>query len=195
MTEAAAPAGQTEASPSPAAAQEPKLNRREFLNIAWLASLGFLTVSVGGLSILFGMPRFREGEFGGIFTFGPVSELPAADVAPANLPKIKLWMSNNPGGLLALYKVCVHLGCIYAWNDQEFKFICPCHGSQYQHDGTYISGPAARSLDRFVITIEDENGTLLAQTPEDGGPVPIPNNPNAIVRVDTGKKITGVTHD
>lgn len=193
MTEAV-PAGQTEASPTPEAPQEPKLNRREFLNIAWLASLGFLTVSIGGASLLFGMPRFREGEFGGIFTFGTVSDLPSPDVAPANLPKVKLWMSNNPDGLLALYKVCVHLGCIYAWNDQEFKFICPCHGSQYQHDGTYISGPAPRSLDRFVITIEDENGTVLNQTPEDGGPVPLPDNPNAIIRINTGSKITGKVH-
>lgn len=193
MTEAV-PAGQPESPLTLDAQGEPKLNRREFLNIAWLASLGFLTLSLGGLTVLFGMPRFREGEFGGLFTFGPVSELPSSDVAPVNFPKVKLWMSNNSSGLLALYKVCVHLGCIYAWNDQEFKFICPCHGSQYQHDGTYISGPAARSLDRFAIIIQDENGNVIAQTPEGGGPVPIPDNPNAIVVIDTGHKILGQTH-
>ena len=194
MSEAAVPAGQAEQASTEAAQAEAKLNRREFLNLAWLASLGFLTLSISGVTILFSLPRFREGEFGGVVTFGPVSDLPGADVAPTNLPKVKLWVSNNPTGLLALYKVCVHLGCIYGWNDQEFKFICPCHGSQYQHDGTYISGPAPRSLDRFVITIEDENGQILAQTPEDGGPVPVPDNPSAIVRINTGVKIQGETH-
>lgn len=193
MTEAAAPAGQAEQ--PPVEQSELKLNRREFLNLAWLASLGFLTLSISGVAVLFGLPRFREGEFGGVFTIGPVSELPAVDTTPGNFPKVKMWVSNTPEGIVALYKVCPHLGCLYGWNDQEFKFICPCHGSQYQHDGTYISGPAPRSLDRFVIRIEDEAGTVLAETPEDGGPVPVPDNPNALVRVDTGSKIIGESHD
>ena len=194
MTEAAAPAGQAE--PSPAEKhEENKLNRREFLNIAWLASLGFLTLSIGGMTVLFGLPRFREGEFGGIFTAGTVADLPDVDSTPENFPKVKVWLSNNPDGLLALYKVCPHLGCLYGWNDQEFKFICPCHGSQYQHNGTWIYGPAPRSLDRFVIRFEDQNGNVLAETPEDGSPLPVPADPNAIVRVDTGDKINGPAHD
>src|SRR3990170_5732003 len=187
MTEAAAPAGQAEQTSG--VENELKLNRREFLNIAWLASLGFLTLSVGGLTVLFGLPRFREGEFGGVFTPGTVADLPAVETTPENFPKVKMWLSNTPQGLLALYKVCPHLGCLYGWNDQEFKFICPCHGSQYQHDGTYISGPAPRSLDRFVVRFEDENGNVIAETPEDGSPVPVPADPSTIVRVDTGSKI------
>lgn len=171
-----------------------QINRREFLNLAWLGSLGFLTLSISGVTVLFGLPRFQEGEFGGIFDFGLVSELPGVEGAPVNLPKVKLWISNNPDGLLALYKVCPHLGCIYGWNEQEFKFICPCHGSQYEHDGTYISGPAPRSLDRFVIVIEDENGQTLVQTPEDGAPVRIPTNLNSRVHINTSKKILGETH-
>lgn len=193
MTQAAVPTGQTENAP-PEEQANPPLNRREFLNIAWLASLGFLTVALGGGAVIFGIPRFREGEFGGMFTVGRVADLPPQDSGPANYPKVKLWISNSAEGLTALYKVCVHLGCIYGWSDQETKFICPCHGSQYAQNGDYILGPAPRSLDRFVITIEDENGNILAQTPEDGGPVAIPNNPNAIVRVNTGAKILGEVH-
>jgi cytochrome b6-f complex iron-sulfur subunit len=194
MTEAAVPAGQAE--PSPAAEKEQiQLNRREFLNIAWLASLGFLTVSLGGLTVLFSLPRFREGEFGGIFNAGTVADLPAVDSSPANLPKVKLWLSNTSNGLMALYKVCPHLGCLYGWNDQEFKFICPCHGSQYEHNGDYISGPAPRSLDYFTIRFEDQNGNVLAETPAEGGPTPVPEDESAIVRIDTGSKIIGEAHD
>lgn len=192
MTQAAVPTGQTEVPLEEQA--NPPLNRREFLNIAWLSSLGFLTLTLAGGAVIFGIPRFREGEFGGMFTVGRVGDLPGPEAAPANFPKVKLWISNTPEGVTALYKVCVHLGCIYGWSDQEFKFICPCHGSQYAQNGDYILGPAPRSLDRFVITIEDENGNVLAQTPEDGGPVPLPDNPNAIVRVNTGAKILGEVH-
>ncbi len=175
--------------------EEMKMNRQEFLNLAWLASLGFLTFGLAGVTILFSYPRFREGEFGGIFTIGLVSKLPKVGASPDNFPKVKLWLSNTEDGLQALYKVCPHLGCLYSWNDQEFKFICPCHGSQYEIDGDYILGPAPRSLDLFIIRIEDENGNLLVETPAEGGPIQVPDNPNAVVRVDTGSKVIGESHD
>jgi cytochrome b6-f complex iron-sulfur subunit len=170
------------------------INRREFLNLAWLASLGFLLVDIGGMSYLFAMPRFKEGEFGGVLTIGKVGDLPAVNSAPTNLPKVKLWIANSDKGVMALYKVCTHLGCLYNWNNQEGKFICPCHGSQFQLNGTYIQGPAPRSLDRFLVQVVDSNsGDVLAET-KDGDPVAMPDNPDAIVKVDTGKKFPGLPH-
>lgn len=180
---------------APEEVEELKVNRQEFLNIAWLASLGFLTIGLSGVTLIFSWPRFREGEFGGLTLPLPVANLPEIGSAPENNPKIKLWLSNTNEGVMALYKVCPHLGCLFAWNDAEFKFICPCHGSQYENDGDYISGPAPRSLDRFAIRILDENGDTLAETPEDGGPVPLPDNPNAVLVIDTGKRILGETHE
>ena len=172
-----------------------KINRREFLNLAWLASLGFLTVDMAGITYLFSMPRFKEGEFGGVFTAGRVSELPEAGSAPINFPKVKLWLSNTEQGVMAIYKVCTHLGCLYNWNDQEAKFICPCHGSQFEVDGTYIRGPAPRSLDRFVLQIVAEDGNVLAESdPTTGEPVPVPDDPNATIKVDTGKRLSGPAH-
>ena len=171
------------------------VSRREFLNMAWLASLGLMTVNFAGASYLFAMPRFKEGQFGGVFTTGRVADLPAAGTAPENLPKVKLWLSNTEQGVLAIYKVCTHLGCLYNWNSQEGKFICPCHGSQFQADGEYIRGPASRSLDRFVLQIVSPDGEVLAETdPETGAPVKLPDNPEAVIKVDTGRKITGKTH-
>jgi cytochrome b6-f complex iron-sulfur subunit len=169
------------------------LNRREFLNIAWLASLGFLVAEVSGATIIFSYPIFKEGEFGGIIPFS-MSKVPELLSAPGNHPKVKIWLSNTPEGLVALYKVCPHLGCLFGWSDQEFKFICPCHGSQFEHDGDYILGPSPRSLDRFAITIVDEKGQVLAQS-DDGSPISIPSDPSAVVRVDTGKKTLGEVHD
>jgi cytochrome b6-f complex iron-sulfur subunit len=181
---------------TPPSQQEKKsISRREALNFAWLASLGFLTVSLAGVSFLFAMPRFREGEFGGVVTVGPVGELPAEGTAPANYPKVKFWLSNTDQGLYAIFKVCTHLGCLYNWVDQENKFICPCHGSQFQPNGQYIQGPAPRNLDRFVVeAVDPVSGAVLAETPPDGGPMPVPDNPDAIIRVKTGDRIKGETH-
>ena len=170
------------------------INRREFLNLAWLASLGFLTLNVAGVTYLFTMPRFKAGEFGGVVDVGTVSSLPEAGSAPENMPKTKIWLSNTDTGVIALYKVCTHLGCLYNWNNQEVKFICPCHGSQFQANGQYIHGPAPRSLDRFVIRALDPNSraVLKESTYE---PMPLDNvPPDAIIQVDTGDKVRGLPH-
>lgn len=173
----------------------PKISRREFLNLAWLASLGFLLVDIGGITYLFAMPPFKEGEFGGKFAFGTPFELPTVGGSPQNLPKLRFWLSNTEKGIIALYKVCTHLGCIYNWSDQEEKFICPCHGSQFQADGTYIRGPAPRSLDRFVIQLVDSGSDqVIAETDPEGNPLPLPQDPNLIIRIDTGRRILGKPH-
>ncbi len=179
---------------SPADEFTKRVNRREFLNFAWLASLGFITLNIAGATYLFSMPRFKEGEFGGVVTVGTVAEMPEAEASPLNFPKVKFWLSHTSQGVMALYKVCTHLGCLYNWREQEHKFVCPCHGSQFELNGNYILGPAPRSLDRFAIQIVDQgSGEVIAQS-ENGEPLPLPENANAIVRVDTGKRIKGAPH-
>jgi len=175
------------------AEEKMSVNRREFLNLAWLASLGFLTISLGGVTYLFSLPRFKEGEFGGVVSIGTVGDLPLTDGPPDNFPKTKFWLSNSEQGASALYTVCTHLGCLYGWRDQEDKFVCPCHGSQFEKDGSYITGPAPRSLDRFGMRVVDvDTGEVLAES-TDGKPLPLPDNPNAIVQVDTGIRVKGDT--
>jgi cytochrome b6-f complex iron-sulfur subunit len=149
---------------------------------------------MAGITYLFSMPRFREGEFGGLYTVGTVSELPPAGSPPVNIPKVKMWLSNTDQGVMSLYKVCTHLGCLYNWDTQANRFRCPCHGSQFQSNGTYIAGPAPRNLDRFVVQAVDPNtGEVLAES-TDGEPLPVPDNPDAVIRVDTGQRIQGERH-
>ncbi len=175
--------------------EKTKVNRREFLNFAWLVSIGFLMIDIAGITFLFALPRFKEGEFGGIFTLGKVGDFPPPGPTPINYPKAKIWFSNTDEGVKALYKVCTHLGCLYNWQDQEVRFICPCHGSQFEPDGDYIQGPAPRSLDQFIVMVESPDGQVLSETdPTTGDGVPLPNDPNAIIKVDTGRKIIGDRH-
>ena len=58
---------------------------------------------------------------------------------------------------LAIYQRCVHLGCKFAFNDSCVSFKCPCHGSHYNVDGEWLSGPAPRSNDRFLIDISGDS--------------------------------------
>ena len=96
--------------------------------------------------------------------------------------------------IIALYDVCVHLGCLYAWQEVTGRFECPCHGSKYQKDGTYIEGPAPRSLDRMVISFVGASNQVVAMTDSKGDPLQAPSDPSLDLIVDTGKVITGRSH-
>ena len=60
----------------------------------------------------------------------------------------------------ALNAVCTHLGCVVPWNKAENKFMCPCHGSQYDKNGKVVRGPAPLSL-ALAHRTEDPNGKVL----------------------------------
>jgi cytochrome b6-f complex iron-sulfur subunit len=189
----AAPAtGHAGAPVVPAETEEQGVSRREFLNYAWLATLGIFTLQLGGIGYHFALPRFKAGEFGGTFDI-PVADVPNATSDPLANHRGKFWLINSDQGIVALYKVCTHLGCIYDWKPTENRFICPCHGSTFERNGTFVLGPAPRGLDRFVITVRDQAGNVLAQSDASGTPIPLPSGA-ASVAVDTGKVVQGPRH-
>ncbi|HLY31086.1 MAG TPA: ubiquinol-cytochrome c reductase iron-sulfur subunit [Ktedonobacterales bacterium] len=74
------------------------------------------------------------------------------------------WVVDSDGSYwLALYQVCVHLGCKVPFRDDCNSFKCPCHGSHYNIDGEYLDGPAPRSLDRFAMSF-DKSGVVQVDT-------------------------------
>jgi cytochrome b6-f complex iron-sulfur subunit len=172
-----------------AALESPGLTRREFLYYIWGASMALLLAGSGGAVLWFAFPRFREGEFGGIKRLN-ISDLPEPDSTPEEHADVKLWLVNTSQGMLGIYKVCTHLGCLYKWVPTNNRFECPCHGSKFELDGTYIEGPAPRSLDRFEITLVDESGNEVAASDEEGNPIVVP--PDAVeIIVNTGQRIEG----
>ncbi len=191
--------------PKPTAAEvaapqalDPNITRREFLNYAWLASVALVACETVGLSLWFAFPNFRVGQFGGQFPIGKATDvLPEINAAPKAYTDGKFWLvnldtTNRHGeprkGIMALYKVCVHLGCLYEWIPMTNRFECPCHGSKFELTGDYISGPARRNLDRFVIQAIAPNGTIK-ETDAKGNPLVINGDEKLIV--DTGKRILG----
>jgi cytochrome b6-f complex iron-sulfur subunit len=193
--------------------QPEPLTRREFLYYTWAASMALFMLSTGGALVWFAVPRFRTGEFGGVFTL-PVEELPPPDADPRAYDAGRFWLvqvgaqaaadprrpeghASQPG-VLALYKVCVHLGCLYQWRPSADYFYCPCHGSRYLKDGVRVHRPATRNLDRFVVRALDAAGSLLAETvagdpnsdPRAGQPLPLPPGTRTL-QVDTGRRIFG----
>jgi cytochrome b6-f complex iron-sulfur subunit len=64
--------------------------------------------------------------------------------------------------------ICTHLGCVVPWNASEDKFICPCHGSQYDATGKVVRGPAPLSLALAHADVtEDDKVALTTWTETD----------------------------
>jgi cytochrome b6-f complex iron-sulfur subunit len=194
------------------------MTRREFLYYVWGASMALFMAEMSGALVWFALPRFRAGEFGGVFTL-EVSAIPQPDSGPKDFPDGRFWLTNlgskdvadprqpkdYPGwvqpGLVAIYKVCVHLGCLYKWVPTNNRFECPCHGSKYLSSGLRVDGPARRNLDRFIIRALDANGNELAKTPSGnpdsdptaGAPLTLPSG-TAKIEIDTGKRMQGASN-
>jgi len=60
-------------------------------------------------------------------------------------------------GNFGINAICTHLGCVVPWNSGANKYICPCHGSQYDANGKVVRGPAPLSLALAHIDVEDDN--------------------------------------
>jgi cytochrome b6-f complex iron-sulfur subunit len=73
-------------------------------------------------------------------------------------------------GVVALYQVCVHLGCRVPQCDTSQWFECGCHGSYYNQVGEKKAGPAPRGLDRFAMSVTGgvltvDTGTIIQGPP------------------------------
>jgi len=186
--------------------------------------MALFLAETGGAILWFAVPRFKAGEFGGVFTLDP-ADVPPMDSGPVAFDAGRFWLVNNGNkeiahlygqdpqhavpngdilktdypqkpGVKALYKVCVHLGCLYKWVPTNDRFECPCHGSKYLPTGIRVDGPARRNLDVFVIQVVDASGKVLAETKAEegslqGGAVDVSQPGAAKLLINTGKRIVG----
>ena len=144
------------------------LTRRQFLAIGWTVAGLVATGEALGAVGSFMYPRLEEGSFGGRVNIGSLADilktLKDEKAKPDDSKKNtgRFYLARTPDGILALYRKCVHLGCVVPWNDGEDQFHCPCHGSLYNRKGEVRGGPAPRPLDIFPISEED--GNLIVDT-------------------------------
>jgi cytochrome b6-f complex iron-sulfur subunit len=127
----------------------------------------------------FAYPRIKANTFGGRFTLDTKASELKVDDNPLLDADGKFYVikvppdatvqpvpdddnSVNPANIMAIYQVCVHLGCLVPYIPSEKRFICPCHGSTYERDSQYVRGPAPRNLDQFRVKVV--NDTIVVNT-------------------------------
>lgn len=159
----------------------PDMGRRQFMN---LLAFGAVTgTAIGGLYpvIKFFIPASSGGSGGGVTAKDALgNDIIVSDYLtshPAGDRSLAQGLKGDPTYLvvtedktLANYginAVCTHLGCVVPWNANENKFMCPCHGSQYNSEGKVVRGPAPLSLALANATVTDDKVSLTKWTETD----------------------------
>lgn len=64
------------------------------------------------------------------------------------------FVRKEKGVIRALSSVCPHLGCTIGWDAAAGRYLCPCHDTLFEADGSFISGEAKRAMDDLPVKIE-----------------------------------------
>lgn len=198
------PAGRSIVVDTPVAKPVPKrgvITRRIFILGGFWSALGLLIVGLLGAPLDFMWIRKVRG-FGGPVAVTP-DRVPAVGAAPQRIIEGKFWLVNleagttpngeeTPGGVLALWQKCPHLGCTVPFRDAfEFQgrkgwFRCPCHNSTYTKEGgVLVFGPAPRPMDVFPVEVQQDGG-LIVQTGREFEGTGSPANPSRAVPLEPG---------
>jgi cytochrome b6-f complex iron-sulfur subunit len=158
---------------------EVQVNRRLFLNRAWLLAMSVFGVAFGGTSVAMLWPNSLAG-FGGKINAGKLPDILKAIQLDGRYynPEgrfyivtyehtddkenmyVKAGVAKN--GIMTLYQKCAHLGCRVPYCPTSEWFECPCHGSKYNYAGERQPGsPAPAGLWRFPFDIEADGGIVV----------------------------------
>lgn len=141
-----------------------KLDRRSFLKKVAEIFFTIAALVSAGLYLLFAYPkRIRAKKTVYVYACDE-DELPVQGVRQYYLKyslrgqevQKKIFIVNTGKEQFCLSSVCTHLGCLVAWYRPENKFLCPCHGGQYDIYGNVTAGPPAAPLNKLPIKIENE---------------------------------------
>jgi Rieske Fe-S protein len=70
---------------------------------------------------------------------------------------------KKDGKIELLSAKCTHLGCIINRVEQA-NFVCPCHGSRFNEDGSIVKGPAVKSLTKLTYVIDPQTKELIVKS-------------------------------
>ncbi|MFN2216520.1 MAG: ubiquinol-cytochrome c reductase iron-sulfur subunit [Anaerolineales bacterium] len=133
-----------------------KISRGEFLRISsrvFLAVSGFM-----GLGMLVRYLGYQsESEVPNEVDLGLATIFPTG--SKTVLPDVPAVLIHDQDGFKALSLTCTHLGCTLEEDDN--KFSCPCHGSQFDENGNVVHGPANRRLTNLKVEVNDEGHLIL----------------------------------
>lgn len=141
--------------------------RRTILRFGFLGAVGLAATEIAALVTPFIRVNRVEG-LGSPVAIGTKASLlqlfSTTNDRPILFREGRFFLLHAPGGIIAAYRKCTHLGCAVPWNDAEDRFHCPCHGSEYdKRTAVVLRIPAPKPLQLFHIA-ESAEGQLVVDT-------------------------------
>ena len=151
-----------------------ELTRRNFLSLAIVGIGGIITAILGipAVGYLVGPALTRQAE--DWIQLGSVKKV---ETGTPTLFKVTLqhqtgWVTSQEElsayvltedgqNYVALSNICSHLGCRVRWIPDQGKFYCPCHDGIFNKDGSVVSGPPPRPMDRYQTKLDDKGDLFI----------------------------------
>lgn len=132
----------------------PTVTRRSFLDV--LLSVGFVSTAA---AVAYPVSRYLVPPATG----EPATASAVATTLAALRPNSGLLFKfgNRPGIVVrtadgevrAFSAVCTHLDCTVQFKADTSQLWCACHNGTYDLNGTVVSGPPPRPLERYVVNL------------------------------------------
>ena len=135
-------------------------SRREFLRTGVAAALGALATLGAGSAAALPIDWINALGANGSTVSYP---LPAADGVQID-KEHEVILVRWENAVYAFALSCPHQRTALRWIEEDTRFQCPKHKSKYRPDGTFISGRATRSMDRY--TVQHEGGNIVVDLAE-----------------------------
>src|SRR5438094_4748795 len=107
--------------------------RWAILRFGFLGALGLAATEIVALVAPFIRVNRIEG-LGNPVAVGTKAEVLGSFAGTNDRPILfrqgRFFLLHAPGGIIAAYRKCTHLGCVVPWNEAEDRFHCPCPGSE-----------------------------------------------------------------
>jgi menaquinol-cytochrome c reductase iron-sulfur subunit len=161
-------------SPSEDKGEGKEINRRDFMKLTIAGIGGVIAAAIGIPAIAYIVGPALKEKTADWIKLGAVNkvELNTPTLFKTTIQTQTGWVSSeeefsgyvmteNGQDFIVMSNVCTHLGCKVRWIPDQEGFYCPCHNGVFAKDGSVVSGPPPRPLDRFGVKIED--GILYVQ--------------------------------
>lgn len=154
----------------------PDQQRRTIMNLVLVGGAGVPVLWMAGGFVYFLIPPGGGGGGGGVVAKDALGDDVLATKWSKAVPfpnrKLVQGLKGDAHYLIvkqdgsienfAINAVCTHLGCVVPWNLAQQKYMCPCHGSQYNAEGKVIRGPAPLSLALAHCDVIEDKVTLTS---------------------------------
>jgi cytochrome b6-f complex iron-sulfur subunit len=159
----------------------PSMGRRQFMNLLTFGTVGGVAAGALFPVVKYFIPPSSGSAGGGVTAKDALgNDIVVSEYVKTHLPgdrSLAQGLKGDPTYLVVkedsslenygINAICTHLGCVVPWNAAENKFMCPCHGSQYDATGKVVRGPAPLSLALAHADVADDKVTLSPWTETD----------------------------